>query len=325
MLGPRQGGLGRYAQQLILNLEKIASDDDFVIFLRKENWNEYEPKNPKFKKVLADVPWYGWREQILLPAIIKKEKVDLTHFPHWNVPLFYNKPFVATIHDLLLLHHPTREASALGPAGYFFKQIMFKKVLNHAARHAKKIITVSEFSKNDIIKTLRIPDDKISVTYPAPFAAEEIANPEARNFPSARKYVLYVGVAYPHKNLLRLLDAWKIFQNKYGGEYKLVLAGKEDFFYKKLKNRYENSGLSALGGQVRGNDNDTTVMPATVKPETVIPAKAGIQSPTHRTADSRFRGNDSGAMDSRFHGNDNDGGNGSGARISPPMTNCDDS
>ncbi len=246
MYGPKQGGLGRYIQQLILHLEKIDADNEYAIFLRQENWDEYQPANPRFKKILADVPWYGWREQILLPRILNKAKIDLMHFPHWNAPLFYRGPFVVTIHDLLLLHYPTREASTLGPVGYFFKNLAYRAVLRRATRHSRHIIAVSEFTKNDIIKTLKIPAEKISVTYPAPTICHSRESGNLRSLSPIDildsrlrgndKYVLYVGVAYPHKNLKRLIEAWKIFQQKHGTNYQLVLVGKKNYFYDKLFN-----------------------------------------------------------------------------------------
>lgn len=56
-LGPMGTGIGRYTQKLIENLEKIDKKNKYVIFLRKENLNFYEPANPNFRKVLADIPW----------------------------------------------------------------------------------------------------------------------------------------------------------------------------------------------------------------------------------------------------------------------------
>lgn len=249
MYGPKQGGIGRYIEQLIKHLEKSDSLDEFVIFLRKENWDEYAPSKPNFKKVLADIPWYGWHEQILFPGLIKKEKIDLMHFPHWNIPLFYNYPFVVTIHDLLLLHFPTSKASTLGPVSYFFKNLAYKIILRHAAHTAKKIITVSEFSKQDIVKTLNVPGEKIFVIHLAPFSPASDTKYQLLNtkYHITRPYVLYVGNAYPHKNLEGLLRAWKIFNEKYGNNYQLVLAGREDYFYKKLKNSLVASGAIFTG------------------------------------------------------------------------------
>jgi len=234
MFGPKQGGLGRYIEQLVINLEKIDRTNEYIVFLRKNNWNDYNPAAPNFKKVLADVPWYGWAEQIKMPKIIRCEKIDLMHFPHWNVPLFFNSPYIVTIHDLLLLHYPTRKASTLGPLLYWFKNLAYKLVLEHAVKRAKIIIAPSEFTKKDIISTLCSPAEKIKVTYLAPYQNKTDAKDTGGAASIPEPYVLYVGVAYPHKNLDRLLQAWQIFTEKNGNKYYLVLSGKNNYFYKKL-------------------------------------------------------------------------------------------
>ncbi|MDO9509654.1 MAG: hypothetical protein Q7J14_00005, partial [Candidatus Magasanikbacteria bacterium] len=128
LYGPKQGGLGRYLQQLIEGLEKADQNNDYVIFLHAENFEEYQPKNPRFKKVLANIPWYGWKEQFFLPKILKKEKLDFVHFPHWNIPFFYSGKFLVTIHDLILYHYSTRKASTLGSVAYFFKNLAYKLI-----------------------------------------------------------------------------------------------------------------------------------------------------------------------------------------------------
>jgi glycosyltransferase involved in cell wall biosynthesis len=313
MLGPEQGGIGRYIQQLTKNIADIfchprengdpeniaeldsrfrgndtanfefvisteakrsgeippatpkgsfdspdqnglAQDDkfnpisklinagvEFVIFLRKNNW-DLVPESPNIKKVLTDIPWYGWKEQIILPKIIKLEKVDLMHFPHWNIPVFYNKPFVVTIHDLLLLRYPTRQASTLGPVKYFFKNLAYRAVLNHAIKKAKQIITPSEFTKNDIIKTFKIPAEKITAIHLAPTKVDSRLTIDYGNFQTiadkykiTKLYILYVGVAYPHKNLEGLIEAWKMFCAEHGNGYQLVLAGRKNYFYERLE------------------------------------------------------------------------------------------
>ena len=118
-------GLGRYTQKLIENLGKISAqggpasgwdkENQYFIFLRKENWEEYQPSGKNFTKVLANIPWYGIREQLQLPGTLKKHNLDLVHFPHFNVPIFWKGKFVVTIHDLILFHYPTRRASTLSP------------------------------------------------------------------------------------------------------------------------------------------------------------------------------------------------------------------
>lgn len=245
MFGPQQGGLGRYIEQLILQLEKIDFNNDYIIFLRKENWDNYHPKNLKFKKVLADVQWYGLKEQILFPIIINKQKIDLMHFPHWNIPFFYNKKFVVTIHDLLLLHFPTRHASTLWPILYWFKNKMFKLTLNHAVKRSIKVITVSEFSKQDIVKTLKINPEKVAVTYLSPLEKIVSEAPFSlfEKYKIKKPYWLYVGVAYPHKNLFKLVDAWEIYGKQNNHTYQLILTGKNNYFYNQLKNYIKKNNV----------------------------------------------------------------------------------
>jgi len=248
MLGPEQGGLGRYIEQLIIHLEKIDTENSYTIFLRKKNWNDYNPKNLKFKKTLADVGWYGLAEQILFPHIIKKENVDLMHFPHWNVPILYNKNFVVTIHDLLLLHFPTRHASTLGPLFYWLKNKMFRFTLNHAVKKAKKIITISEFTKQDIIQTLKIDPKKITTTYLSPLEKNTAEAPFSiyQKYEINKPYWLYVGVAYPHKNLYKLVDAWEIFCKQHDHTYHLVLTGKKNYFYHQLEKYIKEKNIKDI-------------------------------------------------------------------------------
>lgn len=237
LYGPKQTGPGRYVQKLIQNLEKIDSNNQYIIFLRKENWNEYQPKNKNFKKVLADCHWYTLKEQILMPFKIRQAKVDLMHFPHFNVPVFCFKPFVVTIHDLILKRFPTRRVSALEPFSYWFKNIAYHLVIYSAIKRSKKIIAISNYTKKDILKYFSIDSKKIKVIYEG--APQEIFNSSNDNILKkhniSKPYLLYVGNAYPHKNLERLIMAFDGL-NKNGMQ--LVLAGRLDFFYKKIQKRF---------------------------------------------------------------------------------------
>ena len=170
MYGPKQSGLGRYIQQLVENLKKIDTGNEYVVFLHQNNISEFSnTNNANFKIVIANISWYSLAEQIKFKKIIKKEKLDLMHFPHWNVPLFYNDPFVVTIHDLIMYHYPRPSATTLGPIKFWFKDLAHRIVLRHAVRKAKKIIVTSEFTRQDVHKTLGVELEKMAVIYQAPF------------------------------------------------------------------------------------------------------------------------------------------------------------
>ncbi|HRY82090.1 MAG TPA: glycosyltransferase family 1 protein [Candidatus Moranbacteria bacterium] len=237
--GPIGKGLGRYTQKLIENLEKVDDTNEYFIFLKAENFDEYQPKNKNFQKVLANYRWYTFAEQIKMPFLLRKYKLDLVHFPHFNVPLLYFGKFIVTIHDLILLRFPTIRSSTLSPLAYWFKFMAYKVVINLAIRRACTIIGVSNFTKNDILKKYpKILKEKIFVTYEA---CDDFCffNPKKYEQLSAlygiiRPYILYVGNVYPHKNPERLILATKEVAKEFP-ELKLVFVGGEDYFYRRLK------------------------------------------------------------------------------------------
>ena len=235
-------GLGRYTEKLITHLEKIDSTNQYFIFLRRENFDEYVPARENFQKVLADYPWYGWQEQFLLPILLFRCKLDLVHFPHFNVPILYGKKFVVTVHDLILLRFPTTENTTLGRLGYAVKYVLYRLVIARAVKRALAVLTVSHFTKNDIITHYPDAAGKLFVTTEAAqdecfFVQKEVCSHILERLgikePSHGKigeYFLYVGNAYPHKNLEAIVSAAQDFP-----EWKFVFVGKEDFFYRRLK------------------------------------------------------------------------------------------
>jgi len=241
--GPKQKGLGRYVKELVDNLEKIDSTNRYFIFLRQENWNEYRPQNPNFHKVLANYGWYGFKEQFFLPLKIKKLKPDLMFFPHFNVPVFYTGPYLVTIHDLILKKFPTRQASALGSFSYYFKNLIYHLVIDLAVKKARKVIAVSECTKKDILQYFKIGPKKIKVVYEGRPEVQitnyklQITNSKLQTFGINKPYLLYVGNVYPHKNLERLIRAFDILIRKENVDLELVLVGKFDYFYRRLKNQ----------------------------------------------------------------------------------------
>jgi glycosyltransferase involved in cell wall biosynthesis len=239
--GPIGKGLGRYTQKLIENLEKIDSTNHYFVFLKAENFDEYEPKNKNFQKVLADFRWYTLSEQINFSSLLKKYKLDLVHFPHFNVPLLYRKKFVVTIHDLILVHFPTIRSSTLHPLFYWLKFLAYKIVIRSAIGRAQRIIAVSNFTKNDLIKTYpKIKPEKIKVTYESAedfclFTPEKKYDEILARYGIMKPYVVYVGNAYPHKNLEKLILSFREIK-KAEKKLNLILVGKEDYFYRRLKN-----------------------------------------------------------------------------------------
>lgn len=230
-------GVGRYIRNLVLNLQQLDRKNDYTLFVLSKDYDKFKIQNSKFKIAKADVKWHSFEEQIKFPQILNREDLDLMHFSYFSVPIFYNRPFVVTIHDLIVNHFPTGHASTLPGPIYNFKRLAYKFVLNQAAKKAKKIIAVSNATKQDVIDNLEINKDKITVTYEG---VEQKLVVSSQKLAVKGKYFLYVGNAYPHKNLERLLEAFKMLDL----DVNLVFIGKDDYFYKRLKNKSQEMGLS---------------------------------------------------------------------------------
>lgn len=242
-------GLGRYTQKLIENLEKIDQKNQYVVFLRQENFDEYQPQNKSFQKALADYPWYSFSEQLFFPRLLRKYKFDFVHFPHFNVPFTYRRKFILTIHDLILIHFPTLRGTTLNPFYYWIKYAAYKFVIWNAVRRAESIVAVSEFTKNDIITEYPWVKNKITVTHEACEETRETSEKYSQlvlqKYGIIKPYLLYVGNAYPHKNLERLVGAFEQILKK-NSDMQLVLVGKEDFFYARLKEHVRNKNFQGI-------------------------------------------------------------------------------
>lgn len=234
--GPGIGtGIGRYSQRLIEELEQIDAVNEYVVFLRDENFDLFRPTSPRFTKARAPWRWYSRGEQFRFPGAIRRARVDFMHYLHFNVPLFSPKPFMVTIHDLILSKFPTPRASTLEPAKYWLKQLAYRAVISSAVHRSDRLITVTNHTKQDIVSHFRIPSDRIAVTYegfdPSPIRTMNV-DPGAYGITG--RYLICVGNAYPHKNLERLVDAMPLV-NGAGNPVSLLLVGREDFFFRRLK------------------------------------------------------------------------------------------
>jgi glycosyltransferase involved in cell wall biosynthesis len=128
----------------------------------------------------------------------------------------------------------------LGPLLYFIKHKAYQIVISQAVKKASRIIAVSEYTKKEIVNYFKIDPSKIEVTYEA---CSDFKRTSAKIDQKAffqkigirLRYLLYVGNAYPHKNLELLLRAFKdLILEK--SDLQLVLVGKMDYFFERLKN-----------------------------------------------------------------------------------------
>lgn len=248
-------GIGRYVEQLILNLEKIDLRNKYFILINQRNKDKYQPSNLNFKKIIVNIPWYGLAEQIKIPLVLNKIKPDLVHFPHFNVPFFCKYPFVVSIHDLILTKYPSQRATTLSPLKYFLKNLLYKIIIRRAVKESQTVITMANFTKEEIVREFKLVEtqsvasvQKIKVIYEGVTKLEyndaEVDFKKHLHLPMGtrinKKFVLYVGNAYPHKNLEFMVRAFKNFQQ----DCQLVLIGRKDYFYQRLEKLIQDLNLN---------------------------------------------------------------------------------
>lgn len=248
-----ESGVGRYIRNLVLKLSKIDQDNQYFILLQRQSLGIKLPKN--FTKVEVNIPWYSISEQTDLPRILKKLKLDLVHFPHFNVPIFYEGKFVVTIHDLIHQHFKMQRASTLNPLIYYFKHLAYKKVFASALKKSEQIITVSEFVKGQLREECNVSGRKIIITQEG--VEENILDLSERmtekdikgvlsKFKVSPPFIFYVGNAHPHKNVEGLIEAFLTLRKNY--QYlKLVLSGSDHYFWKKIREKYNHRDIIYTG------------------------------------------------------------------------------
>ncbi|MBU2235475.1 glycosyltransferase family 4 protein, partial [Patescibacteria group bacterium] len=129
---------------------------------------------------------------------------------------------------------------------YKAKQIGYKIVIWLAAKKAKRIITVSQFSKQEIVKHFKLKDEKVVVTYEACDPPKQVGGAFtniAERFKITKPFLLYVGNTYPHKNLERLVHAFRKLRNEEKIDVQLVLVGKRDYFSERLEILVNEQGM----------------------------------------------------------------------------------
>ncbi|HRN96365.1 MAG TPA: glycosyltransferase family 1 protein [Candidatus Levybacteria bacterium] len=231
-----QTGVGRYIRNLVRGLDTKGSSHTFVLYFLESEYKSLKFNNPHIEKKLAAVTWHSIQEQLMFPRIIAKDSLDLMHFTYYSVPVLYNKPFVLTLHDVIISHFDTGEASTLPLPVYKAKRLAYSYTMAQATRKAKKVIVPLDATRRDVEQLYPHTKDKIVVTkegfdigiLESGTVSEKISDR------LKKRYFLYVGNAYPHKNLPLLIQAFKMFKDENQSNIQLLLVGKNDYFYQKL-------------------------------------------------------------------------------------------
>ena len=239
-------GIGRYAKNLAGAMVPLLGEGDQVLFVCQPGQSVLpNSRESTGERVLvAEVPSspFSLSQQWSVPAVLRRHGASVYHSLYYLMPYGPGVPTVVTIYDLIPLRLPHHVPAAT--------RILFRVFVQMALRTASHVVVISEATRRDLLARYRLPSESVTVI---PLAVEPAFRPQPReavralcarlNLPD--RYVLYVGSNKPHKNLVRLVEAWARMQPR---SFPLVIAGYWSEAYPEVKRRIEGLGL---GGAVR--------------------------------------------------------------------------
>jgi glycosyltransferase involved in cell wall biosynthesis len=216
-------GVGNYVKNLIASLSRLDQKNEYLLFASQENVCHLTDLGSNFRLEYAPgsralrLPW----EQAVLPLRLKRERIDAYHGPTFVAPLIKTCMQVVSILDMTFHRTPERHS--------FHKRIYFRTMIPRMVQRSDAVIAISESTKRDLVNLLAAKEEKIFVTPLGvdrrfqPITDEEEIGKVRQKYNLPSKFILFVGLMEPRKNLEVLVDAYHM--DSLPREFHLVLAG----------------------------------------------------------------------------------------------------
>jgi glycosyltransferase involved in cell wall biosynthesis len=242
-------GIGTYIRNVVRTLARLDRDSKYFLIGSPAKVAECGPLPPNFHAIALAGRDDTIKGNLEFRAIVRRLECDVVHIPHlfW-IPRGLGCPYVLTVHDLLEHMYGSHNASSFRRSLHFY---MTRRVLRRAAR----VIAVSQFTRNEIEKLLAIPDTRIEVVYNAiderflhghatEADRELIAQRYLVNYP----FILYAGAIRPHKNVVRIIEAFSALKNELQKEQlfpdlKLIIIGDDLSSHPRLRRTVVRGGV----------------------------------------------------------------------------------
>jgi glycosyltransferase involved in cell wall biosynthesis len=220
-------GIGYFTLKTLEKVVKNHPEHEFIFFFdRKYDKSYIFAKN--VTPVVIPCPsrhpilWYIYFE-ILLPLYLKKYKADIFFSPDSFIPRNSNIPTLNTFHDLNYEYNPKY-------IGNWWHRQYYLHFFPQFAKNSTRLITVSNYSKRDLMEFYDIPENTIDVVYNAAnelyyVISEDEKEIAKQQLTHGKDYFYFVGAIYKRKNLINMFKAFDLFKLKTGSETKLVIIG----------------------------------------------------------------------------------------------------
>ncbi len=248
-------GVGQYAFELLWHLYKLDKTNNYLIYLKDQPSKELPPATKNWQYRVFG-PSHMWtRFALPFHLFTQKEKLNLFFSPSHYSPAFSPFPTVPTIHDIGYLQFQSQ----------FTKKDLYQLInwTKESIHKAAQIITVSQFSKNEIIKTYQVKPEKISIAYNGVNNSPKIDRKTQQKILSSygltsNNYYLYLGTLKPNKNIPFLIKSYSLLLKQFlktprlvkegDGERlipKLVIAGKKGWLFNEIFEAVKKENLES--------------------------------------------------------------------------------
>lgn len=235
-LPPQPVGAGNYIIQLIRALAELGEETHYIVFAQphgRELIGLAEQDSLRFELVneMQPAERLMW-EQTRFPNLLRSSGVDLLHSLHYTMPLHHPVKQVVTLHDMTYFLYPALHT--------FSKRHFFRAFIRLSGKRADALLADSESTRQDAIRLAGIPAGKITTTplgVTAEFAPLEdtaVLRRVAEKYQLPERFILFVGLLEPRKNVITLLRAFQEERAQLQGR-RLVIVGRKGWMYNQLQ------------------------------------------------------------------------------------------
>lgn len=253
LLHSDKSGIGFYEAELLKAIGKLDKENEYVLdFFAYKKTEEKIRTAEKYvcgNTTINPCKWFSatlyqmiWAFLPLPYRFFFKEKSSVSHFYNYHVPPFASGKKIAVIYDTVIKDFPETVR--------FKTKMMLKLTLKRSIKRADRIVTISEFSKQQIIKHFGVAEKIIDIvpcgvnfdTFNTNYD-ESLVNKAKIKYNITRNYILYLGTLEPRKNIERIIEAYAVLQNKVNNAPLLVLAGGKGWMYESIFEKVKTLGL----------------------------------------------------------------------------------
>lgn len=213
-------GIGRYAYEILAHMRQLATPHTFRVYLPHVPLSDMPAETDRWKYRITGPQKLWTFVGLPISLTFDQPRTDVVFSPTHYIPRWITTPRVMAVMDLSYLEYP-----------HMFRPRDLHQLIHwtgYSVRHARAIITISQFSKRAIINTYGVPERRIVVTYPG--LTMPIAQTKSNDLGD---YILSVGTLQPRKNFVRLVEAFSRVAPKYP-DLTLVIVGKKGWLYEDI-------------------------------------------------------------------------------------------